>query len=501
MVKLLTILLFTLLSFTTTGAAPFDIVYAEKTSGAEGFASIDPLVNGTAQHAGFIYSDRSTRRLVIDDFSQDSTVTIGLSGAPEKSIHYYNPGRDTLFVVSLLSQAEQMPKIAFVSLSGNTFSMRVIPTDCFSGYGSLAGIESQDIRLKVNPGGTVDGIWFEATLRYEEDLPGFGSSSETHATTILYSRDFENILLRENVSSLVGGNVFGDEGIELLGFTNYDYDYDFRQSGDDSAVGGYRIGTFVARDSSAISVIEHSVQQGTTRAMLIGDFDPSSKLEEVILAGEMDDLEGLGQEVSSHVACYSLADETITKLWQLEDSLISPNHIYRDREIVVGTTRPDQVIFLNYLTGQVTDSVNLGRELTAIRFFETYSNPSTLNLTGRLADTVFVYRFDISTQSAFVQADETTPATFSLHRNHPNPFNGETRLSFDNEVSQYLALKIYNILGQEVTTLAEGVYSPGTYYAYWNGADIGGIMQSSGVYFAKLQADNASQIIKLIFLK
>ena len=113
----------------------------------------------------------------------------------------------------------------------------------------------------------------------------------------------------------------------------------------------------------------------------------------------------------------------------------------------------------------------------------------------------FVYRFDISLPVQLTGTDDAVPATFTLQQNYPNPFNGETRLAFDTEVSQYLALKIYNILGQEVTTLAEGIFSPGTYYAYWNGADYNGMMQSSGVYFAKLQADNASQIIKLIFLK
>ena len=155
-----------------------------------------------------------------------------------------------------------------------------------------------------------------------------------------------------------------------------------------------------------------------------------------------------------------------------------------------------------YQRGELIDSIDLGRELTATTFFETYSNPSTLNLAGRAGDTLFVYRFDITTsQTQAAGSDEFVPETFTLHQNNPNPFNGETRLSFETEESQYLSLKVYNILGQEVTTLAEGIFSPGTYYAYWGGANAEGMPQSSGVYFAKLRTDNASQIIKLIFLK
>ena len=79
--------------------------------------------------------------------------------------------------------------------------------------------------------------------------------------------------------------------------------------------------------------------------------------------------------------------------------------------------------------------------------------------------------------------------------------NSETRLSFTSEINQYLTLKIYNILGQEVATLEQRVFPPGTFFAYWDGTDNAGIVQSSGIYFAKLQAYRASQIIKLIFLK
>ena len=88
MVRLLTILFLTLLSFTTAGAAPYDVVYSAKSDGAEDYAFIDPMVNAMDQHAGFIYSDRAGRQLIIHEFSADTLITIGLSGAPEKTLHF-----------------------------------------------------------------------------------------------------------------------------------------------------------------------------------------------------------------------------------------------------------------------------------------------------------------------------------------------------------------------------------------------------------------------------
>ncbi len=502
MAKLLTIFLFTLLSFTSLLAAPFDVIYSEKTGGAGGFSFIDPLVDEMAQHAGFIYSDRENRALVIHEFDADSLVRIRLSGSPQKTIHYYNSERDTLYIYAILNQRDQMPKIALIAVHASGISMDVVASNCYFGYGNLDAIEYQDIRFMFGYDGQPEGVWFDASLRYRETVPGYGESTETFATTILYSLDLQDELVQDNQSSLHVGNLYGDETIEFFGFTNYSYGFDFRESGDESAVGELRLTTVVIKDSADFRLVEQTTPQGNTRSVLVGDFDPALEYDEVIFAGKAEDFEGTYAEMTPHIACYNFAEGTTTQLWSLEDSALNLDHIYRDKDVIVGRSAPDRVVFLDYRRGELIDSIHLGRELTAVTFFETYSSPSTLNLAGLVNDTVFVYRFDITTaQTQAAGSDELVPETFTLHQNNPNPFNGETRLSFETEENQYLTLKVYNILGQEVTTLAEGIFSPGTYFAYWGGANVEGIPQSSGVYFAKLQADNASQIIKLIFLK
>lgn len=502
MVRLLTIFLLTLLSFTNLGAVPYDVVHSREIDGAEGFSNIDPLVDAMAQHAGFVYSDRANLRLVIDEFSRDTLVTIALSGAPEKSIHYYGTDDDSLYIYALITQMAQTPKIVLVTLFENDVSMKVVPTNCFTGFGYLESIVSQDIRLERDPGRLVTGVWFETSLSYADNIMGFGVSSETFSTTILYSTDLETELMRENSGGLRHGNLFGDENTEFFEFTNYAYGYDFTASDGDSARGELKLTTVVVRDSSGIRLLEQATPQGNTRSVFVGNFNPTDEFDEVIFCGKSENLDGILAEVTPHIACYSFADQAATQLWYLEDSVTNLVHMYADRSILIGVGDGEIVRFLDYRDGTVIDSMRLGQQLENIRFFETYTNPSTLNLVGRAGDTVFVYRFETTIYAPVMgQQDEAIPQTFTLLPNQPNPFNGETRLSFVSEINQYLTLKVYNILGQEVATLEEGVFPPGTFFAYWDGTDDAGIVQSSGVYFAKLHAYRASQIIKLIFLK
>ena len=88
-----------------------------------------------------------------------------------------------------------------------------------------------------------------------------------------------------------------------------------------------------------------------------------------------------------------------------------------------------------------------------------------------------------------------------MDQNQPNPFNASTRLSFQNDVNQYLELAIYNILGQKVKTLAMQVFSPGQYDFYWDGKDENNMDQSSGIYFGRLESREQTEMIKVIYMK
>lgn len=85
---------------------------------------------------------------------------------------------------------------------------------------------------------------------------------------------------------------------------------------------------------------------------------------------------------------------------------------------------------------------------------------------------------------------------FSLKQNYPNPFNPTTTIEFDISVRTFISLKIYNSLGQHISTLIQKELSAGNHKIVWDGK-----IYSSGIYFYTLQAGSFSQTKKLLLIK
>lgn len=93
------------------------------------------------------------------------------------------------------------------------------------------------------------------------------------------------------------------------------------------------------------------------------------------------------------------------------------------------------------------------------------------------------------------------PAAFALDQNYPNPFNPETTIRYHIPHTSEVRLTVYNIAGQTVRTLSEGVKQPGTYTLTWNAANEALHPVESGIYFMILEAGTFKQTRKLILLK
>ena len=93
------------------------------------------------------------------------------------------------------------------------------------------------------------------------------------------------------------------------------------------------------------------------------------------------------------------------------------------------------------------------------------------------------------------------PDAFALQQNYPNPFNPTTRLEYSVFRPARVSLKIYNILGQELVTLADGWKDLGRYTVSWNGRDRFGSPLASGVYFAIYTAEGHSMTRKMVMMK
>ena len=105
-----------------------------------------------------------------------------------------------------------------------------------------------------------------------------------------------------------------------------------------------------------------------------------------------------------------------------------------------------------------------------------YSNEVSLNLTG--------------------VKKEVLPREYSLSQNYPNPFNPTTTIGYQLPISSYLTLKVYNLLGQDIATIFEGVQSAGNYSVTFDANGLTG-----GIYFYQLKAGSFVENKKFILLK
>jgi hypothetical protein len=114
-----------------------------------------------------------------------------------------------------------------------------------------------------------------------------------------------------------------------------------------------------------------------------------------------------------------------------------------------------------------------------------------LNLWG---DPSLIPRYDITVDVEDVKTE--IPAEFTLHQNYPNPFNPSTKIRFVIPKSSFVSLKVYNVLGKQVATLAREEKPAGNYEVEFSGTDL-----PSGVYFYKLQTGSFIQTKKMILLR
>ncbi len=90
-----------------------------------------------------------------------------------------------------------------------------------------------------------------------------------------------------------------------------------------------------------------------------------------------------------------------------------------------------------------------------------------------------------------------TPSTVFLDNNYPNPFNPSTKISFVLGTTGRATLKVFNLLGQEVATLADGEFNGGDTQTFTFDAS----KLSSGIYYYQLKSVSGTQIKKMMLLK
>ncbi|MBU1638383.1 T9SS type A sorting domain-containing protein, partial [bacterium] len=101
--------------------------------------------------------------------------------------------------------------------------------------------------------------------------------------------------------------------------------------------------------------------------------------------------------------------------------------------------------------------------------------------------------FTISATPSFAAA---TITEYALHQNFPNPFNPETKITFDMVDAGFVNLTVYNLLGQQVATLVNGTMDAGRHIVSFEAGSL-----PSGLYLYRMETDGFSAQKKMILMK
>jgi len=116
---------------------------------------------------------------------------------------------------------------------------------------------------------------------------------------------------------------------------------------------------------------------------------------------------------------------------------------------------------------------------------------------------VLAYVYTLSSFTVYVNLNITKPipTTFKLQQNYPNPFNPSTIIPIELHEESFIEVAIYNILGEKIAILFEGIKSSGYHNILWNGTNQFGQPVSSGIYFASVHFRQNIYYQKMMLLK
>jgi len=102
----------------------------------------------------------------------------------------------------------------------------------------------------------------------------------------------------------------------------------------------------------------------------------------------------------------------------------------------------------------------------------------------------------VLTPTSVENNDNNIPTEYLLKQNYPNPFNPSTRITYSLPVSGFVTLKVYNLIGEEITTLVNSEMTAGNHSVNFVANNL-----SSGIYIYTLSTNGITQSQKMVLLK
>jgi len=137
--------------------------------------------------------------------------------------------------------------------------------------------------------------------------------------------------------------------------------------------------------------------------------------------------------------------------------------------------------------------------VTTAMFLRESDNTGVILLTNADGDQPYKAAVDRLFDEITVGIEEelvNIPKNFIMMQNYPNPFNPTTSIQYAISSRQFVSLKVYDVLGNEIETLVNEEKPVGTYEMTWSAEQL-----PSGVYFYQLRAGNYSETKKMVLIR
>lgn len=144
-----------------------------------------------------------------------------------------------------------------------------------------------------------------------------------------------------------------------------------------------------------------------------------------------------------------------------------------------------------YYGATMYDVTNDGKEDIIIHLDEIIENVGMRLFT-------YIYKADFTVD---VSEPQPLPKKFHIYQNFPNPFNPLTSIKFEIPERLNVSVKVFDILGKEITTLVEQELSPGNHTIEWEAKDSNNKLLPSGVYLIRFTAGKYTHSVKAVLLK
>ncbi len=122
--------------------------------------------------------------------------------------------------------------------------------------------------------------------------------------------------------------------------------------------------------------------------------------------------------------------------------------------------------------------------------------PNTQQTTVEVTADSEDYAVDFYYTATGIEDNDPIPTSFYVRPNYPNPFNPSTTIEFGLPVQEHVRVVVYNLSGQKVATLVDGVLPAGVHKVIWQAGD-----KASGMYFYKVQTPHKTVVKRMLFIK